>query len=109
MFDRCEIKQNVCTSAYQVYKNTLIMLFVSEKFVIQTEDLTYYISSPFWMKCRLLLFWILWAALIMAIIISILTYFCFIPRTCHNSNIQRSWHEKHEHEQIGKYLKENVN
>lgn len=44
---------------------------------IKREDLKYYVSSPFWMKFRLLLFWILWATLIMAIIIIIFAHFWF--------------------------------
>ncbi|XP_067216426.1 uncharacterized protein [Linepithema humile] len=66
----------------------------NERFMVPRDDLTYHVSSPSWMKCRLLLFWILWAALIMAMIISVLTFFCLIPRTCHNSNT----HREHEHE-----------
>ncbi|XP_072763317.1 uncharacterized protein [Anoplolepis gracilipes] len=46
----------------------------------------YYISSPFCMKFRLLLFWTLWFLLILAIMLCILTYFCFTPRMCHSSN-----------------------
>ncbi|KAM0728115.1 hypothetical protein ACS0PU_005584 [Formica fusca] len=50
----------------------------------------YYVSSPFWMKFRLLLFWTLWFVLIMAMMLCILTYFCFIPRMCYSSNIHRN-------------------
>ncbi|KAL0112559.1 hypothetical protein PUN28_012108 [Cardiocondyla obscurior] len=56
----------------------------------EAENLKYYVPSPFWMKFRLLLFWTLWAALIFAIIICFLTYFCFIPRMCRNLNTFRN-------------------
>lgn len=66
-----------------------VMFMISDK----TENLKYYVYSPFWMKFRLLLFWILWAALIMALIITFLTYFCFTPRMCHNSNTHKNIHK----------------
>ncbi|RLU20271.1 hypothetical protein DMN91_006878 [Ooceraea biroi] len=58
---------------------------------VDVEDLKYYVPSTFWMKFRILLFWILWAMLIIAMMICILTYFCFtpfvIPQVCY-ANIQ---------------------
>jgi len=53
----------------------ITILFVS----VDAEDLKYYVPGTFWMKFRLLLFWMLWTMLIIAMMICLLTYFCFIP------------------------------
>ncbi|XP_015120225.1 uncharacterized protein LOC107043305 [Diachasma alloeum] len=45
-------------------------------------DYDYYAANPLWIKIRLLLFWIFWAALILVIILSVSTYFCLAPSLC---------------------------
>ncbi|XP_014217265.1 uncharacterized protein LOC106645832 [Copidosoma floridanum] len=46
------------------------------------EDLAYYTAHPLWIKIRLCLFWIFWAALIVVLVLSVLMYLCLFPSIC---------------------------
>ncbi|XP_032669435.1 uncharacterized protein LOC116843264 [Odontomachus brunneus] len=57
---------------------------------VKGEDLKYNVSSPICMTFRLLLFWVLWTALVIAIVITIFAHFWFTSQHFHHSNTHKN-------------------
>ncbi|XP_043271747.1 uncharacterized protein [Venturia canescens] len=49
------------------------------------EEYQYYEARPLWIKIRLCLFWLFWAAFFTVIIIFVLIYWCIAPNFCPNN------------------------